>query len=54
MPSISVSQFRNARQLMAWLKAGETVLLVHEGRVIARIVPEQKDAIPAEPPDDRL
>jgi hypothetical protein len=39
MPSITLSQLRNTRQLMAWLKAGLTVELRDGKRVIADFIP---------------
>jgi antitoxin (DNA-binding transcriptional repressor) of toxin-antitoxin stability system len=51
MPSINTRQFRNAKQLIAWLDAGETVELRERGEVIARIVPEVSISQPAEWPD---
>ena len=39
MPSITLSQLRNTRQLMAWLKAGLTVELRDRKRVIADFIP---------------
>jgi antitoxin (DNA-binding transcriptional repressor) of toxin-antitoxin stability system len=39
MPSINLSQLRNTRQLLRWLRAGKTVELRERNRVIARIVP---------------
>ena len=39
MLSISLSQLRNTRQLMAWLKAGETIELRERKRVIGHIIP---------------
>jgi hypothetical protein len=39
MPSIPLSQLRNTRQLMAWLKAGLTVELRDRKRVIADFIP---------------
>jgi antitoxin (DNA-binding transcriptional repressor) of toxin-antitoxin stability system len=39
MRSITLSQLRNTRQLMAWLKAGETIELRERKRVIAHIIP---------------
>lgn len=44
MPSISLSQFRNSRQLMTWLDAGLTVELCKGGRVIAHIIPVKQTA----------
>jgi antitoxin (DNA-binding transcriptional repressor) of toxin-antitoxin stability system len=39
MPSITLSQLRNIRQLLALLKAGETIELRERKRVIAHIIP---------------
>jgi antitoxin (DNA-binding transcriptional repressor) of toxin-antitoxin stability system len=39
MPSITISQLRNTRQLIAWLKAGETIELRERKRVIGHIIP---------------
>jgi len=44
MPSIDISQFRNARQLKAWLEAGITVELCDRGRVIAHTIPVNQPA----------
>jgi len=41
MRSIGLSQLRNTRQLMAWLKAGETIELRYRNRVIGWIVPDK-------------
>jgi len=52
MRSITLSQLRNTRQLVAWLKAGETIELRYRKRVIAHIIPvvpwpfPEKDAKP--------
>ena len=40
MPSVSLRQLRDTRQLLAWLEAGEVVELRKRNRVVARIVPE--------------
>jgi antitoxin (DNA-binding transcriptional repressor) of toxin-antitoxin stability system len=42
MPSISLSQLRDTRRLLAWLRAGKTVALRDRNRVIAHIVPVKK------------
>ena len=39
MPSITLSQLRNTRLLLALLKAGETIELRERKRVIAHIIP---------------
>ena len=39
MPSISLSQLRNTRQLIAWLSAEETIELRERKRVIGHIIP---------------
>lgn len=39
MPSITLSQLRNTRQLLAWLRAGKTVELRERKTVIAYIAP---------------
>ena len=39
MPSITLSQLRNTRQLIAWLKAGDTIELRERKRVIGHITP---------------
>ena len=41
MRSITISQLRNTRQLIAWLQAGETIELRYRNRVIGRIVPDE-------------
>jgi antitoxin (DNA-binding transcriptional repressor) of toxin-antitoxin stability system len=48
MPSITLSQLRNTRQLMAWLKAGLTVELRERKRVIAQIIPVRPWPFPDE------
>ena len=48
-PTISLRQFRNGRQLKAWLLAGETVDLIERGQVVARIIPVQDKELPARP-----
>ena len=52
MPSITFSQLRNTRQLIAWLKAGETVELRERKRVVGRIIPVQP--WPLDDEDDSL
>jgi antitoxin (DNA-binding transcriptional repressor) of toxin-antitoxin stability system len=42
MPSITLSQLRNTRRLLAWLRAGKTVELRERNRVIAHIIPSKK------------
>ncbi len=52
MPSINLSQLRNTRQLRAWLKAGQTVVLRERGHELGRIVPEAPAVVrPIEWPD---
>jgi hypothetical protein len=41
MPFMTLSQLRNTRQLMEWLKAGETIELRYRKRVIGRIIPDE-------------
>jgi antitoxin (DNA-binding transcriptional repressor) of toxin-antitoxin stability system len=48
MASIDISQFRNARQLKAWLEAGLTVELCERGRVIAYIIPRRQPVKPTD------
>jgi antitoxin (DNA-binding transcriptional repressor) of toxin-antitoxin stability system len=43
MPSVNMRQLRDTRRLKAWLRAGRTVELRERDKVIARIVPEQKE-----------
>ncbi len=53
MPTITLSQLRDTRQLKNWLKAGKTVELRERDRVIGRIVPKPKppQSGPVEYPD---
>ena len=53
MPTITLSQLRDTRQLKDWLKAGKTVELRERDRVIGRIVPKPKppQSGPVEYPD---
>ncbi len=51
MPSVNLRQLRDTRQLLAWLEAGEVVVLKKRNRVVARIVPESPKILPAEWPD---
>jgi antitoxin (DNA-binding transcriptional repressor) of toxin-antitoxin stability system len=43
MPSITLSQLRDTKRLLAWLRAGKTVELRDRNRVIAHIVPVKED-----------
>jgi antitoxin (DNA-binding transcriptional repressor) of toxin-antitoxin stability system len=43
MPTITLSQWRDSKRLLAWLRAGKTVELRERNRVIAHIVPVKKD-----------
>jgi antitoxin (DNA-binding transcriptional repressor) of toxin-antitoxin stability system len=43
MPSITLSQLRDTKRLLAWLRAGKTVELRERNRVIAHIVPVKED-----------
>lgn len=47
MPSITLRQLRDTRQLKAWLRQGKTVELRERDRVLGRIVPE---VLPEKPP----
>jgi antitoxin (DNA-binding transcriptional repressor) of toxin-antitoxin stability system len=38
-----LSQLRNTKRLLAWLRAGKTVELRERNRVIAHIVPVKED-----------
>jgi antitoxin (DNA-binding transcriptional repressor) of toxin-antitoxin stability system len=51
MPSVNIRQLRDTRRLKAWLRTGKTVELRERDRVIARIVPEAQETVPAEYPD---
>ena len=51
MPSVNLRQLRDARQLKAWLKAGETVELRERDTVLAKIVPEETPQPSVEWPD---
>jgi antitoxin (DNA-binding transcriptional repressor) of toxin-antitoxin stability system len=48
MPSITLSQLRNTRLLLALLKAGETIELLERKRVIAHIIPVRPWSFPDE------
>lgn len=48
MPSITLSQLRNTRLLLALLKAGETIELRERKRVIADIIPVRPWPFPDE------
>jgi antitoxin (DNA-binding transcriptional repressor) of toxin-antitoxin stability system len=48
MPSMTLSQLRNTRQVLAWLKAGETIELRYRDRVIGHIVPVSPWPLPEE------
>jgi len=43
MPSITLSQLRDTKRLLAWLRAGKTVELRERNGVIAHIVPVKED-----------
>lgn len=51
MPSISLRQLRDTKQLKAWLRAGQTVELRERDRVVGRIVPEAPKRKKPEAPD---
>jgi antitoxin (DNA-binding transcriptional repressor) of toxin-antitoxin stability system len=51
MPSVNIRQLRDTRRLKALLSAGQTVELRERQRVIARIVPAQRQAEPEHWPD---
>jgi hypothetical protein len=51
MPSITIRQLRDTRQLKAWLQAGKTVELRERSRVLGRIVPQTSAAEPEVWPD---
>lgn len=51
MPSITIRQLRDTRQLKAWLRAGKTVELRERDKVIGKIVPVAATAGPREYPD---
>jgi antitoxin (DNA-binding transcriptional repressor) of toxin-antitoxin stability system len=44
MPSITLSQLRDTKRLLAWLRAGKTVELRERNRVIAHIVSVERKA----------
>jgi antitoxin (DNA-binding transcriptional repressor) of toxin-antitoxin stability system len=46
MPSITLSQLRDTKRLLAWLRAGKTIELRDRDRVIAHIVPVKEGAGP--------
>ena len=46
MPSVNIRQLRDTRRLKELLSAGQTVELRERQRVIARIVPAQRQAEP--------
>ena len=45
MPSITLSQLRDTKRLLAWLRAGKTVERRKRNRVIAHIVPVERGKI---------
>jgi hypothetical protein len=49
--SISLWQFRNGRQIKAWLLAGETIELIERRQVVARIVPKRGAGASKDTPD---
>jgi len=51
MPSITLTQLRDTRQLKAWLQAGQTVELRDRNRLLGRIVPTPQAGRPVEWPD---
>lgn len=52
MPSVNIRQLRDTRRLKAWLRAGKTVELRERDKLIAKIVPENKEPKrPAKWPD---
>jgi antitoxin (DNA-binding transcriptional repressor) of toxin-antitoxin stability system len=48
MRSITLSQLRNTGQLIAWLRAGETIELRERRRVIGHIIPVSPWPLPNE------
>ena len=51
MPSVNLRELRNTRQLKAWLKAGETVVVRERNTILGRLVPEEVAQKPVEWPD---
>jgi antitoxin (DNA-binding transcriptional repressor) of toxin-antitoxin stability system len=51
MHSMNIRQLRDTKRLKTWLRAGKTVELRDRDRVIARIVPEQREEKPVKWPD---
>jgi antitoxin (DNA-binding transcriptional repressor) of toxin-antitoxin stability system len=47
MPSITLSQLRDTKRLLAWLRAGKTVELRERNRVIAHIIPVERKKVSA-------
>jgi hypothetical protein len=43
MPSITLSQLRDNKRRLAWLRVGKTVELRERNRVIAHILPVKED-----------
>ncbi len=43
MPSITLSQLRDTKRLLAWLRAGKTVELRERNCVFAHIIPVKED-----------
>jgi antitoxin (DNA-binding transcriptional repressor) of toxin-antitoxin stability system len=43
IPSITLSQLRDTKRLLAWLRAGKTIELRERNRVIAHIIPVKED-----------
>ena len=51
MPSVNIRQLRDSKRIKEWLRTGKTVIVRDRNTVIGRLVPEQKQDIPAAWPD---
>lgn len=51
MPNVNIRQLRDTRKLKAWLRAGKTVELRDRNKVIARIVPAERNETTVALPD---
>jgi antitoxin (DNA-binding transcriptional repressor) of toxin-antitoxin stability system len=51
MPSITLRELRDTKQLKAWLRQGETVELRERNRILARILPASTAAPGGKWPD---
>jgi hypothetical protein len=49
MPSVTIRQLRNTKQIKFWLQAGEKIELHDRNRVIGRIIPEHPAKLAVQP-----